>query len=86
MAVPGSTRLLPLVLVVLLGCLTWLLDHAANLPGAAHVVTSHEVKVGRHLHANLTDRTRQVHISYTLDTPHFAKILAFLRTSTGLVG
>jgi lipopolysaccharide export system protein LptC len=40
MAVPGTTRLLPLALVLLLGGLTWLLDRAATLPSAAYAVNS----------------------------------------------
>lgn len=42
MAFPGSTRLLPLALVVLLGSLTWLLDRAANLPGPGHIANSEQ--------------------------------------------
>jgi lipopolysaccharide export system protein LptC len=40
MAVPGTTRLLPLALVLLLGGLTWLLDRAATLPSVAYAVNS----------------------------------------------
>jgi lipopolysaccharide export system protein LptC len=40
MAVPGTTRLLPLALVLLLGGLTWLLDRAATLPGSVYAVNS----------------------------------------------
>ncbi|WP_166827653.1 LPS export ABC transporter periplasmic protein LptC [Iodobacter violaceini] len=37
---PGTTRLLPLALVVLLGSLTWLLDRAASLPGSTVAINS----------------------------------------------
>ncbi|AZN37201.1 LPS export ABC transporter periplasmic protein LptC [Iodobacter ciconiae] len=40
MAVPGTTRLLPLALVVLLGSLTWLLDRAASIPSSAVAANS----------------------------------------------
>ncbi|AMC36469.1 LPS export ABC transporter periplasmic protein LptC [Janthinobacterium sp. B9-8] len=42
MAVPGTTRLLPLALVVLLGSLTWLLDRAASLPGSAVAINANQ--------------------------------------------